>query len=88
VTYALAFMAYLIAVTLKAMQQRQVQHAEYRKMPLVSFGMAFCEIFILSMVVRHAENTQELVYLALAIGAGGSIGSILGTFLHARTLGR
>lgn len=85
-TYLLAGLAYFISVTLKAVQQRQVQHAEYRKMPLVSYGMSFCEIFLMSLVVRHTESTETLVYLALAIGTGGAVGSVLGTYLHARVL--
>lgn len=83
-TYLLAGSAYFVAVSLKALQQRHVQYAEYLKMPAVSYGMAFCEIFLFSMVARHAENTQALVCLALSIGTGGAIGSIVGTYLHAR----
>lgn len=82
--YVFAFFAYFLAVTLKAYQQRQVQHAEYWKMPPVSFGMAFCEIFLLTLVVRSANDVWQLVGLWLAIGSGGALGSILGTWLHVR----
>jgi hypothetical protein len=83
-TYLLAFLAYLLYIAMKAMQQRQVQHAEYLKMPPLSYGMAFCEVFVMSLVVKHADSNWQLLGLALAIGTGSSLGSILGTYLHAR----
>lgn len=81
--YLLAFFAYLVAVTLKAIQQRQVQHAEYRKMPAISYGMAACDVFLVAMIAR-AEGLRELLVFAFAIGTGGALGSILGTWLHVR----
>jgi len=84
VNYLFAFLAYLLAVTLKAYQQRQVMAAEYHKMPVVSYGMAFCEVFITYSVVKTAESPSGLLLLALSIGSGGALGSILGTWLHAR----
>ena len=83
-SYALAFFAYLVSVTLKAYQQRQVMAAEYLKMPAVSYGMAACEIFITYTVIKTADSPYGLVLLAFAIGSGGALGSILGTWLHAR----
>jgi hypothetical protein len=84
VNYALALLAYFVAVSLKSYQQRQVGAAEYRRMPIVSFGMAACEVFMVSMVVRSSDSVWGLVFLALAMGTGGSLGSIFGTWLHAR----
>ena len=84
VTYLFAFLVYLIAVTFKAYQQRQVQHAEYRKMPPISYGMAFCDIFLMALVIHSADSIWQLIGLWLAAGTGGSLGSILGTWLHAR----
>ena len=83
-TYVLAFLAYLLYVTLRALQQRQVQHAEYFRMPPVSYAMAFCDVFLMALVVKHANSALGLGLLALAMGTGSSIGSILGTWLHAR----
>ena len=83
-TYLAAFAAYFVAVTLKAYQQRQVMAAEYLKMPAVSYGMAACEVFITFTVIRAYDDTLALVLTALAIGSGGALGSILGTWLHAR----
>lgn len=71
-------------IALKALQQRQVMAAQYWRMPVVSFAMAFCEVFIVSNVAVNAANHTSLVALALAIGAGGGAGSIFGTWLHAR----
>lgn len=83
-TYALAFLASFVLIALKATQQRQVQFAEYRKMPPVSIGMAFCEVFIVANVARTADGFWPLVGLALCIGLGAACGSMLGTYLHAR----
>ena len=83
-TYFLAFIAYLLFVTLKAIQQRQVMAAEYHKMPPMSYGMALCEVFVMASVARTADSFWGLILLAFAIGTGGALGSILGTWLHAR----
>jgi branched-subunit amino acid transport protein AzlD len=83
-TYLLAFAVSLVYILLKATQQRQVMAAEYRKMPAVSMLMAFCEVFIVANVARTAHGYAELALLAFGIGAGGGIGSVLGTYLHAR----
>ena len=82
-SYALAFLASLLYIALKATQQRQVMHAEYRKMPPVSIGMAFCEVFIMVNVVHTADSVAGLIVLALCIGTGAALGSIIGTYLHA-----
>jgi ribose/xylose/arabinose/galactoside ABC-type transport system permease subunit len=83
-TYLLAFLVSALYIGLKAIQQRQVMAAEYRKMPAVSLGMAFCEVFIVANVARSADGVANLVLLALAIGLGSALGSILGTYIHVR----
>lgn len=84
--YLPAFLVSLLYVGMKATQQRQVMAAQYWRMPALSFGMAFCEVFIVGNVSVGAVggNLQSLVILACAIGAGGAAGSIFGTWLHAR----
>lgn len=82
--YLAAFAASLVFIALKALQQRQVMAAEYLKMPAVSMGMAGCEVFIMVNVVKTADSLGGLVLLALCIGSGAAIGSILGTWWHAR----
>jgi hypothetical protein len=84
VTYLLAFLVSALYIALKATQQRQVMAAEYRKMPAVSVAMAFCEVFIVANVARTANGALELAILALSIGTGSALGSIAGTYLHAR----
>jgi hypothetical protein len=83
-TYVFAFLVSALYIGLKATQQRQVMAAEYRKMPAVSLGMAFCEVFIVANVARSADGVLELALLALSIGLGSALGSIIGTYLHAR----
>ena len=83
-SYLLAFVASFVFIALKATQQRQVQHAEYAKMPLVSIGMGFCEVFIVANVIHTADSIPGLALLALSIGCGSALGSIIGTYLHVR----
>jgi hypothetical protein len=82
--YFLAFGAAVLYVALRAIQQRHVQHAEYWRMPLVSYGMAVCDVFVVSLVVKQSDSLAGLAVLAFATGSGGALGSILGTWLHAR----
>lgn len=82
--YALVMVAYMVAVTLKAYQQRLVGAAEYRKMPFISYGMAACEIFMIAAVIKNADSIAGLIMLWLAMGTGSSLGGMLGTWLHAR----
>ena len=83
-TYLAAFLASLSYIALKALQQRQVMAAEYLKMPLVSMAMAGCEVFIMVNIVHTADSLGGLVTLAVSIGLGAGIGSMFGTWLHAR----
>ena len=82
--YLAAFLASLLYIALKALQQRQVMAAEYLKMPAVSFAMAGCEVFIMVNVVHTADSLSGLTVLAACIGAGAGLGSMLGTWIHAR----
>lgn len=83
-TYLLAFLVSFVNIFLRATQQRQVMAAQYLRMPPVSMGMAFCEVFIVANVAFTAESPLGLVILALCIGSGSALGSMLGTYLHAR----
>lgn len=85
--YLAAFAVSLLYIGLKATQQRQVMAAQYWRMPGVSIAMGFCEVFIVANVAHTAESLAGLVTMAVAIGSGGAIGSILGTYLHRRKYG-
>ena len=82
--FLLAWAVSLVYIGAKAYQQRVVQHAQYARMPLMSYIMAFCEVFVITIVSRHYENTWALATLAFCIGTGAWMGSMLGTYLHAR----
>ena len=82
--FLLAWAVSFLYIFLKATQQRQVQFAEYRKMPLPSYGMAVCEVFVTTMIVKHYDAPWQLAALAFSIGTGAWMGSMLGTYLHAR----
>lgn len=84
-TYLAAFLVAMVYVGLRATQQRHVQHAEYARMPLVSLLMGYCDVFLVASVVSlFDKDVVTLFYLATAMGLGSGLGSMLGTYLHAR----
>lgn len=83
-SYFAAFACYLVAVALKVYQQRNVQFTDYKKMPAVSYGMAGTEIIMSYCVILHFESLSALLILWFAMGSGGALGSVIGTWLHAR----
>lgn len=86
-TYIAASLVAMLYVSLRAIQQRHVQHEQYLRMPIVSMLMAYCDMFLVSsafVVARDSMDFWNLFWLATCIGVGGSLGSILGTWLHAR----
>lgn len=87
--YLAVFAATFLNIALRATQQRHVMAAQYWRMPPVSFGMGFCDVFVWGAVAKTAliGTTPQLVGVALAMGFGGSIGSITGTWLHKRRHG-
>lgn len=82
--FLLAWAVSLIYIGAKAYQQRVVQHAQYARMPAMSYTMAYCEVFVMSLVVKSLHDAWQLNLLALSIGTGAWMGSMLGTYLHKR----
>lgn len=81
-SYVLAFLVSLVYVHLKSRQQLSVVYMEFSKIMPNSMGMAACEVFILSTVVRTADSFAGLVTLAVSIGLGAGIGCIAAMRLH------
>lgn len=81
-----AFLVSMLYVGLRATQQRHVQHAEYWRMPPVSLLMGYCDVFLVASVINFSEARDfwSLFILASCIGLGSGLGSIIGTYLHAR----
>ena len=83
-SYGLAFLASMAYVFLKATQQLQVVHMEFRRILPTSLGMAVCEVFILVNIIRTSDSIAGLVTLALCLGVGNGIGCIAAMRLHQR----
>jgi len=83
--FLLAWAVSFIYIYLKATQQRHVQFAEYWRMPPMSYGMAACEVFTFTLVIRHYDDIWSLAILAFCIGTGAWMGSVLGTWLHVQS---
>lgn len=79
--YFALFSTTLIYVFLRAFQQKNVMHSKYMWMVPVSYGMGFCDVYIITSI---AHGDHVLWMTALAMGTGGTIGSISATYLHNR----
>jgi hypothetical protein len=81
VIYLALFATTLVYVFLRAFQQKNVMHSKYLWMVPVSYGMGFCDVYIITSI---AHGGHVLWIVALAMGTGGTIGSISATYLHNR----
>jgi hypothetical protein len=79
--YVLAFITSYVYVGLKSLQQLNVVHQKYRWILPVSMMMAICEVYVVSSVAQNGWG-----WIVLSVGAGGGIGSITATWLHAKYL--
>ncbi len=81
--YFLLFFTTLIYVFLRAFQQKNVMHSKYAWMIPTSYGMGFCDVYIITTI---AGGQHILWIVAMAMGTGGTIGAISATYLHNRWL--
>jgi hypothetical protein len=77
--YALAFGAAFIFVLLKAFQQLNVVHHQVWWIMPVSFGMAFCEVYVVANVASAGWGL-----IVLPIGFGSGLGCLSAMYLHRR----
>lgn len=77
VNYILAFTTSFFFVGLKSIQQLNVVHKKYWWIVPTSMTMALCEVYVVSTV---AKNGWGLI--ALVIGFGAGLGSMIATWLH------
>lgn len=82
--YLLAFLVSMLYVHLKSRQQLSVVHMEFVQIMPNSLGMGFCEVFILSSVIRTSDSLAGLIALALCIGLGAGFGCIAAMKMHLR----
>lgn len=85
-TLVAAFFVAMLYVGLRATQQRHVQHEQYWRMPAISLLMGYCDIFLVASAIHLSDDSGfwSMFWLATVIGLGSGIGSMLGTYLHAR----
>jgi hypothetical protein len=65
-------------VFLKAFQQRNVAFDHYWAVVPVSICMAFCEVYVIAIIVRVGYD----IWYVLAIGVGAGIGALVAMGLH------
>jgi len=78
--YLSIFLASCVYVAARSAQQINVSKKLYSLIPLFSLIMGFLDVFIMSMIVKHA--TGELWMIATAMGLGGGLGSCAAVYLH------
>lgn len=82
--YALTFIVSFFYIGVKSCQQLNVQQKLYWLIPPFSIIMAALEIFVVSTIAKN--GSEDLIYLALALGLGGGFGSVCATIMHDRFL--
>lgn len=75
--YWILFGSTFIYVTLKAFQQLNVQHDQYKWVPPACFGMALCEVITLTHVIKEGS-----LWAAVPIGVGAMFGCWLAMWAH------
>jgi hypothetical protein len=70
-----------VYVFLRAFQQKNVMHSNYKWMVPTSYGMGVCDVYL---IVSIANGNHVLYMAALAMGTGGAAGSVMATYLHNR----
>ena len=78
---ALAFLASLLFVGLKAFQQLNVVHSQYLAVMPTSMAMAACEVFVVANVARAGWHWP----LVIAVGTGAGLGCCASMWIHKRT---
>ena len=73
---------YFIYVFMRAFQQRNVIHNNYKWIPPVSYAMAVCDSFLIYSIAKHADAFYAIALIAFSAGTGGSIGCIAAMLLH------
>lgn len=83
-THLAAFAAAYVMVALKSTQQISVIRGRWWWVPPVSYGMAACEIIIISQVATNGESMAGLI---AAIGTGGWLGCFTSMWIDRRVRG-
>ena len=75
-------------VFIKAFQQRNNIHNNWLMIPVMSYGLGFCEIatIYLGLTEVYASGPMSLLWVAIANGTGGCIGCMLAMWVHNRYL--
>ena len=79
--YVAAFFASLLSVGFKGVQHKNIMHNMYAGVAVMSFLIALTDIIIIGLVVKSQSLT-----IALANGAGATLGMICAMYLHNRFL--
>lgn len=75
---SILFVSTFVFIFLKAFQQRNVIHNDWRFIAPTSMGMAFVEYYVIALVAQHGYG----VSLVLVGGAGAGLGAMSAMFLH------
>lgn len=74
---AILFSLSFAYIWLKAFQQLNVMHNQYRWVMPMSFGMGLCEVAMILLLVK-----ADTIALGLVTGLGAGLGAMLAMYLH------
>ena len=81
VIFSTAFLVSFVYIFLKAFQQLNVFHKEYKLVMPTSFAMAFCEVAVIAFVVKTS------LWVFVPIGLGGGLGCMTSMWVHSKRKG-
>lgn len=81
-TYILAFVGTFIAVFLKGFQHKNVIGDMYVKTFFTSYAMALMDVLLIGLIARSTWD------IAIASGAGASLGMVTSMYVHNRFFGK
>ena len=79
-TYILSFLISFGAIGAKSIQQQNCTHKLYWLIPPFSLILAIFEVYIVHIVSKN--GLDDMMYLVLALGLGGGLGSVCAVYLH------
>ena len=76
---AVLLVASYLHIDLRALQQLNVQHSRYKWVPVVSAGLALCEVYVVATIAK-----QGVGWAVPVVAVGATLGTWSAMQLHKR----
>lgn len=84
IDFAVVFIANVLFIGMKALQQRNVAFDNYSAIVPTSFGLALTEVYVIARIAEVGFQP----WLIAALGFGGGLGCLFAMLMHKRYLKR